>query len=102
MGWDIQPTVVLHNRPGSSQTPPGREMRTLLGRRVVHRGKASALEFLSDWVERIGLAQDLLRVVLRVLNRTVVVPLGDTVVPVATGVVRHTPDSKVPDLPRFD
>src|SRR3954451_14473797 len=102
MGWDIQPTVVLHNRPGSSQTPPGREAWTLLGRRVVHRGEASALEFLSDWVQRIGPGQDLRGVVLRVLNRTVADPLGDAVVPIATGVVRHAPDSKVPDLTRFD
>src|SRR3954466_15803039 len=88
----------LSKRLGTALRPT----RALFGRGVIHRDEASALEPLRDRVERIGPGQDLRGVVLRVLNRTVADPLGDAVVPIATGVVRHAPDSKVPDLTRFD
>src|SRR3954462_2467027 len=65
MGLAPQSDAVGSKRLGTAS----RSTRTCLGRRVVHRREASALECLRDRVERIGLAQDLVRVVLRVLHR---------------------------------
>ena len=69
-------------RSGSSRSrcAPRRRLthgfRPLLGRRVVERGEAPALELLRDRVERVLLAQDLGGIILGILDRAVTEPLG--------------------------
>src|SRR3954452_2833619 len=98
MGLAPQSDAVESKRLGTALRPT----RPLFRRGVVHRDEGSALKPLRDRVERIGLGQDLLRVVLRVLHRAVADPLAGAVVPVAARVGRHAPHRDVADVPGLD